>query len=528
VHGRADFRPFAFRGRRPLLAMLLTFTVVSALGVTSSIWATKRSQSRASVIEVAARQRTLTERYVKEVLLARGGVRVDPSYTASILSDSARVLLDGGTAPAVKGDDDGTDLPRAPGATLRAQFRQEARLVRDLTATGAAILHGRPAESVALTAHEQFDPMTPIRRLQVLGRLTSNAARNAARTLAAADDGKMNDLIVLQAALGVLGLLTSLRLAWALISATRRQTAHFLSLVTSSTDLVLVLGAEGCRHASASVARMVGREEAELLGRGYEALIHPEDRHAVRGAAQHGAPEEIVFRIRNGSGEWRHVEARVTDLRADRWVRGVVLNSRDVTERVKLEEELMHQAFHDALTGLPNRVLFRDRLDHALAQAVRRDHEIAVFLVDLDGFKQVNDGLGHDAGDELLRVAASRFEEVVRASDTVARFGGDEFALLLEDVVEEEAVTLARRLVGELAEPVALAGRDVALGASIGIVLSGGGASSEELVRNADVAMYAAKDAGRGRFEVFHPELAKRARFAREKQGLAALESAVA
>jgi diguanylate cyclase (GGDEF)-like protein len=229
----------------------------------------------------------------------------------------------------------------------------------------------------------------------------------------------------------------------------------------------------------------------------------------VSGAAVHGGPPEILFRILNGSGEWRHVEAHVTDLRADRWVRGVVLNSRDVTERIKLEEQLTHQAFHDSLTGLANRALFRDRLDHALARAARSHHEVAVLLVDLDGFKQVNDSLGHDAGDELLRVVARRFEEVVRVSDTVARFGGDEFALLLEDVAEEEAVALARRVLEHLSAPIAIAERDVALGASIGIILSSGAASSEELVRDADVAMYAAKDAGRGRYEVFREEMAR-------------------
>jgi diguanylate cyclase (GGDEF)-like protein/PAS domain S-box-containing protein len=527
VARRDDFRPFASRGRRAILAILVTFTVSSTIGVTISIWATKRSAHRASVIEVAARQRTLAERYVKEVLLARQGAQVDPSSTAAILINSAQALLDGGTAPPVNGDDDETELPPAVGASVRAQLRQEGRLVADLTATGAAILQGWPVESVALTAHERLGDATPIERLRILDAVASNVSLDAARALAARDDHNINQLIVLQAALGALGLLTSLLLAWALIAATRRQTAHFRSLVTSSTDLVLVLGPDGCRHASGSVARMVGCDEAELLGRGYESVVHPEDRLAVRGAV-HGGPPEIVFRIRNGSGEWRHVEAHVTDLRNDRWVRGVVLNSRDVTERIQLEEQLTHQAFHDALTGLANRALFRDRLDHELARAARSDHQIAVFLVDLDGFKQVNDSLGHDAGDELLRIVARRFEEVVRASDTVARFGGDEFAFLLEDVGEEEAVALAGRLLEQLSEPIPIAGRKIALGSSIGIVLSAGDASSEELVRDADVAMYAAKDAGRGRFQVFRPGLAKQVGFARETGDLDDFESAVA
>jgi diguanylate cyclase (GGDEF)-like protein/PAS domain S-box-containing protein len=509
MRARPDFRPFASRGRRAIAAILLTFSFFSALSVTLSIWATKGSQHRASVVEVAARQRTLAERYVKEVLLARAGARVDPTYTATILTRSADTLLDGGTAPSVYGDDDEAHLSPATGAVVRSQFEQEKRLVRDLTATGAALLAHRPVSQLRLTAHERLRAEDPVVRLRILGALTSNVSLNAARTLASAADHSISGLIVLQAVLGALGLITSLLLAWALIAATRRQTAHFRSLVTSSTDLVLVLGSDGCRYVSQSVSRMVGREEVDLLGPGSERVVHPDDRAAIGAATLHGGPPEIVFRMLNRSGEWRNIEAHVTDLRADRWIRGVVLNGRDVTERIKLEEQLTHQAFHDGLTGLANRALFRDRLDHALARAARSDHHVAVLLVDLDGFKQVNDTLGHDAGDELLREVARRFEGVVRASDTVARFGGDEFALLLEDVDEPETVALAQRMLEQLAEPIAIADRDVALGASIGIVIRPGTASGEELVRDADVAMYAAKDAGRGRYEVFCSEMAR-------------------
>jgi diguanylate cyclase (GGDEF)-like protein len=186
-----------------------------------------------------------------------------------------------------------------------------------------------------------------------------------------------------------------------------------------------------------------------------------------------------------------------------------VLNARDITDRIELEAQLTHQAFHDNLTGLANRALFRDRLDQALARAERSERPLAVLLVDLDGFKQVNDTLGHDAGDQLLQEVAQRFNDVVRGSDTVARFGGDEFALLLEEIVDHEAVGLAQRLLERLAAPVAVAGREVILGASVGIVLHTGSGQSEDLVRQADVAMYEAKDTGRGRYEIFCPEMTK-------------------
>ena len=508
---RADFRPFATRGRRPILAILLTFAAFSTVSVVSSISTTKRSQHRASVVEVAARQRTLAERYVKEVLLAREGARVDPRFTASILARSADALLDGGTAPPVYGDDDETKLSSATDATLRAQLGQERRLVVDLTNTGNALLANRSVARVPLTAHERLRMKDPVLRLRVLAALTSNVSLNAARTLASSTDRNINHLIVLQAVLGAAGLLASLLLGWALILATRRQTHHFRSLVTSSTDLVLVLGNEGCRYVSRSVTKMVDRGEAELLGDGFEALLHSEDLAAVRSASGCGGPPEIVFRVLNTAGEWRHLEAHVTDLRQERWVRGVVLNARDVTERIKLEEQLTHQAFHDSLTGLPNRSLFRDRLDQALARAKRSGEFIAVLLIDLDGFKQVNDSLGHDAGDQLLSEVARRFKHIVRESDTAARFGGDEFALLLECVTEREVVAFAQRLLDGVAETVAIAGREISLGASIGIVLDPGAGHSEELVRDADVAMYAAKDAGRGRYEIFCPEMARKA-----------------
>jgi diguanylate cyclase (GGDEF)-like protein/PAS domain S-box-containing protein len=506
---RLEFRPLASRGRRTVAAILVTFAFFSALTLTLSIWTTKGSQHRATVVEVAARQRTLAERYVSEVLLARRGARVDPGNTAAILARSADALLNGGTAPSVWGDDDETELTAATGGNVRGQLKQERRLVADLTATGSAFLANRSVTDVPLTAHEHLSVTNPVGRLRVLAALTSNVSLNAARTIATADDHAVNHLIVVQAVLGALGLLVSLLLGWALIAATRRQTAHFRSLVTSSTDLVLVLGGDGCRYVSQSVTAMVGRTEAEMLGHGFEAFVHSNDHAAVREASTHGRPREIVFRLRNQSGEWRHLEAHVTDLRQDKSVHGVVLNARDVTERIELEEQLTHQAFHDNLTGLPNRALFRDRLDQALARAERSDRLLAVLLVDLDGFKQVNDSLGHDAGDQLLQEVGRRFRSVVRASDTVARFGGDEFALLLEDVTEHEAVGLTQRLLDRLAAPVTIADRPVALGASVGVVLHSGSGQSEELVRDADVAMYAAKDAGRGRYEIFCPEMAK-------------------
>jgi diguanylate cyclase (GGDEF)-like protein/PAS domain S-box-containing protein len=504
------FTPFAARGRRSVTAILLTFALSSTIGVSLSIGATARSRHRAAVLEVAARQRTLAERYVSEVVLARAGFAVDPAPIAAILSESAAALLSGGTAPAVPGDDDETALPPATDPLVRSQLRQERRLVADMTATGTALLSNRPVTAVALLAGERISTTDPVERVRILAGLTSNVSLNAARTIALSTDRHLSELIVLQIVLGAGGLLVSLLLAWALIAATRRQTAHFSSLVTSSTDLVTVFGPEGCRYVSRSVLDMVGVPESDLLGTGFEERVHRDDRSSVHAATTNGEPRELLLRVTNRFGELRHLEAVLTDLRDDRHVRGVVLNARDVTERTRLEEELTRQAFHDSLTGLANRALFRDRLDHALARSERSVESVCVLLADLDGFKQVNDGLGHGAGDELLQHVARRFLEAVRPSDTVARLGGDEFCILMENADEARAVTVARRMMEVLADPVRVAGRELPVAASIGIVVHPGGpATSEDLIRHADVAMYAAKEAGRGRYEIFRYEMTK-------------------
>ena len=171
----------------------------------------------------------------------------------------------------------------------------------------------------------------------------------------------------------------------------------------------------------------------------------------------------------------------------------------------RLNEE---QAFKDSLTGLPNRRLFRDRVGHALARGSRRSGTSAVLFVDLDKFKDVNDSLGHSAGDQLLATVAERLRSVVRPGDTVARLGGDEFAVLAEDIVSErDAVGMADRLLEALMAPFVLRGKELNVGASIGIALSAPGDTVDELLRNADVAMYSAKNGGKGRYTLFEVDM---------------------
>jgi diguanylate cyclase (GGDEF)-like protein/PAS domain S-box-containing protein len=503
------FRPLANRGRKTIVAILVLFCAFSILSVVLTTRVTARSGNRAAVVQVASRQRTLAERYTNEVVRKRSGAAADPDYVARIMRESARALLDGGVAPSVNGDDDGIRLSGTTEPVARAQLEQSRRLVDDLVTAGRAILAGRPVEDVKLNAKERIDAETPEDHLRVIAALAENVSLNAARTIATDTDRNVSQLMQLQLWLGGAGLVVAFGLGWALVAATRRQTEHFRALVTASTDFVLVFTRGGCGYASHTVAALVGADDDALLGHGYAEFVHPDDRSLLETVQSTGEPHELVFRMSNRFGEWRHLEALVTDLRQDRRVRGVLLNSRDVTERVRLEGELTHQAFHDELTGLANRALFRDRLDHALARSARSNDAVVVLLLDLDWFKQVNDTLGHDAGDRLLQEIAHRLARTMRPSDTLARLGGDEFAILLEGSSEDEAAAVAARVLDQLrADPVDLGSRALELGASIGVAVhAGGSVDSEELVRRADVAMYVAKDAGRGRFEIFRPDM---------------------
>jgi diguanylate cyclase (GGDEF)-like protein len=184
---------------------------------------------------------------------------------------------------------------------------------------------------------------------------------------------------------------------------------------------------------------------------------------------------------------------------------------RDVTSRKALENELRHQAFHDALTGLANRALFEDRLAHALARARRDGQRLAVLFLDVDDFKTINDSLGHDAGDELLRAVALRIAGLVRAGDTAARLGGDEFAVLVELADQDSGEAIARRILDALSSPFTVGERILRVTASIGIAANDCDVRVQDVLRNADTAMYAAKDAGKNSFQVYDERMHRRA-----------------
>jgi diguanylate cyclase (GGDEF)-like protein/PAS domain S-box-containing protein len=294
-------------------------------------------------------------------------------------------------------------------------------------------------------------------------------------------------------------------------TAARRNEARFRSLVQHSSDVILVIQTDGTiGFVSPSATRVFGYDPAAMLRQTVPELLHPDDRERAatffrEAARTPGVAGPVEWRFRQPDGSWLHAEILATNLLRDASVKGIVLNTRDVSERKRLEEQLTHQAFHDPLTGLANRALFRDRVSHALALAQRRGHPITVLFLDLDDFKTVNDSLGHGEGDRLLIAAAERFLSCARSTDTVARLGGDEFAILIEGGEGREG--LLERLTAAMVHSFSLSGNQVRVTASIGVATATGGESADDLLRNADVAMYEAKRHGKGRSATYESRM---------------------
>ena len=297
----------------------------------------------------------------------------------------------------------------------------------------------------------------------------------------------------------------------------RRGEARFSSLVQHSSDLITVLDAGATVvYQSPSIERVLGYRTDEIVGTRFDRLLHAGEEGRLPlvlagGTAQGGPDTEVLeCKLRHRDGSLRHFEVLYTDLLNDENVRGIVLNSRDVSERKAFESQLEHQAFHDSVTGLPNRALFVERARHAVARMLRDRSGLAVLFLDLDDFKTINDSLGHAAGDSVLLEVAKRLASSVRAGDTAARFGGDEFAILLEDVASaQEAADTAERILESLEGSVRIEGIDVVVRCSLGIAVAEGEAAvdADELIRNADASMYIAKREGKGGYRLFEPAM---------------------
>ncbi|MDQ3767106.1 MAG: diguanylate cyclase [Actinomycetota bacterium] len=292
------------------------------------------------------------------------------------------------------------------------------------------------------------------------------------------------------------------------------QQRRFRSLVQDTADVIAVLDATATiEYITPSVEKVLGFHPGEQVGTSSLALVHPQDLHSTRELLativnRPGTATRRELRLQHKGGTWRWIELTVTNLLHDPSVKGLVSNYRDITDRKNLEDQLRHRALHDPLTGLANRALLMDRLEQYLARSKRLNQRLAVLFIDLDGFKDINDTLGHAAGDNFLIQTAQRMRSCLRSNDTAARVGGDEFVVLLEDaaVVADTAAT-AERINELIGTPFTWHGKETCTQASIGIAFSGSGADAvEQLLHNADAAMYMAKASGKGRYEFHQPE----------------------
>jgi len=327
-------------------------------------------------------------------------------------------------------------------------------------------------------------------------------------------------LMNLQEALEVLAAQAALALdrIWLSTEISQRDSEeYFRTLVQNTADVILILTSDDrIRYASPSAAALFGDGSPDQTADRFRGmwlydLVQPQNRDSVtntlnriRGGQQPGPADWVVS---SGRGPLQ-VEATCRDLRGERTVGGLVVTLRDVTEQRRLEAELRHRAFHDALTGLANRALFNDRVTQSMNRAARDGTIVGVLFVDLDDFKVVNDTLGHAAGDDLLVAVSRRLAEVVRPGDTVARLGGDEFATLVEGVHQALGVEdVAQRIITAFAEPFAIGGSLISGMVSVGIATTVEAKDPEDLIRQADLALYVAKDAGKGQWRRYQAAL---------------------
>jgi diguanylate cyclase (GGDEF)-like protein/PAS domain S-box-containing protein len=385
----------------------------------------------------------------------------------------------------------------------------------------------RTGMAVVAAAEERINVLRSAQEQQFYRVTTASLAANQRGQLALAA------LVTLVLGLGVAGITVVLRRSRSAVEqaytalkgevaerrvaeeALRASEGRFRSLVQRASDLTIVTDDQGIvTYVSPAVEALVGYLPAELIGLPLLVHVEPAERADVATAItllaeRPGLLRTIELRLRSRDGRVRTVEAVCQNMVDDPDVHGLVWNGRDVTERRALESELTHRAHHDPLTGLPNRALLLRRLDETMAEAARG--RVGVAIVDLDGFKNVNDTLGHPAGDELLEAAAQRLLGCIREGDLVARLGGDEFAVMMAGVDGAHAAAIARRMVDVLHEPFTVSGHQLTVGASVGVAHGTPDGTAHDLMRDADIAMYVAKRTGKGRVSLFEPDMRIRA-----------------
>ena len=417
-------------------------------------------------------------------------------------------------------------------ARMAGLVRQQERFMgreRALSGAGAALVTATTREEIYAAARDSAHAILE-EPAEVLVRTVGEEVPDGALVLELSAQGETCALLAIvgdtppaQAVRGALQALAT-QVSLALDSAALSEEIHrragearFSSLVQNSSDLITVLDSDATViYQSPSIEHVLGYAPEDIIGTRFDRLLQPGEEgrllHLLADGDDFagGATEALECSIRHRDGSVRQFEVLHTNLLHDDAVRGIVLNSRDVSERKAFEEQLAHQAFHDPVTNLANRALFAERVRHAVARARREHNGLAVIFLDLDDFKTINDSLGHAAGDQVLREVARRLDDNIRSSDTAARFGGDEFAILMEDVkTAQEAADTAERILAAFSVPMNVEQTELLVRCSIGISVAQGEAPSDadELTRNADAAMYIAKRDGKGGYRLFEPAM---------------------
>ena len=519
-------------GTRLTRARLLLLTVACLLAPAVGVWYSRHTTDSLVIVAasvvlfllVVARMAGLVRkeerRTAHEHALRRAGVRLaategDSSVYESVVAAAREVLPDKeAQIRLLVCNEDGPML---------AASSEPLPATRTLDADAAGWFH-------STLVHTSPLPTTavPVSVQDVLGlgddsyahfsRLATRAETSGALVIATERPLPTDELALLDS----LATHVSLSLESAALSAEahrQKSETRFRSLVGNATDLITVLDADGIvTYQSPSIEPVLGYTPEETEGRRFDRLLAAADlprfAQILSGHAEGTETIAMECSLLHADGRLLQFEVRVTDLLEDEHVGGLVLNSRDISERKAFEEQLSHQAFHDPVTGLANRALFADRVAHALVGTHRTGVQLAVLFIDLDDFKTVNDSLGHQAGDSVLFEVARRLEKAVRPADTVARFGGDEFAILLDEVdSSDEVVMIADRVLDALEQPVAVEGKEVYARASVGICMSDEDLKAqdpEEFLRNADLAMYMAKRDSKGSYRLFEPTMHER------------------
>ena len=314
---------------------------------------------------------------------------------------------------------------------------------------------------------------------------------------------------------GIIGVLTDITEFKQVTQALEASEGRFKALTESAMDIVTVLDVNGIIvYQSPSVAHLLGHEPGDMIGLSQFDIVHRDDVEPMRDMfreliARGEMTLPLEFRVKNSTGAWRTLESVGKNCLDIPEVRGIIVNTRDVTDRKAIQQRIQHLAYHDALTELPNRSLMQDRISQAINRAERSAKRFAVMFIDIDNFKNINDSLGHDAGDELLRQVARRLIDSVRTHDTIARQGGDEFIVLLDQLEGHQGATrVAEKILDALRAAFMVGGADQHVSGSIGIALyPDDGHDAPTLLKNADTAMFHGKSLGKNTYQFFTAQM---------------------